>query len=312
MAIPAFSTRPAVLLLAHGSPDSVADVPAFLENISGGRPMPPQVVKEVEHRYSLIGHSPLLEISQAQTAGLANELGLPAYLGMRNWRPFLADTVSRMAADGITHTVAICLAPHNSRTSVGLYRRALLGEEGKPLPFSLDFVESWHDHPLLIQAFAERLRPAIERARREIGANIPVMFTAHSVPTRTITEGDPYESQTKQTAALVAREAGLTHTGWTFAFQSQGMSGGAWLGPTVEETIVLLQAQGHPGVLLQPIGFLADHVEVLYDIDIAFQSFASEKGLQLWRTESLNDSATLSRALADLARTRLKASGQLS
>jgi protoporphyrin/coproporphyrin ferrochelatase len=305
-------TRPAVLLLAHGSPDNIADIPDFLKNISGGRPLPQQVIEEVQHRYSLIGHSPLLEISQAQTASLARELSLPAYLGMRNWKPLVADTVSNMVADGITHAVAICLAPHNSRTSVGLYRRALLSEQGKPLPFSLDFVESWHDHPLLIQAFAERLGSGMELASREAGANVPVTFTAHSVPTRTITEGDPYETQTKQTAASVARAAKLADTDWTFAFQSQGMSGGAWLGPTVEDTIASLQSQGHRGVLLQPIGFLADHVEVLYDIDIAFQNFAREKKMRLWRTESLNDSPTLARALADLARARLKASGHLA
>jgi ferrochelatase len=305
-------TRPAVLLLAHGSPDNIAEVPAFLQNISGGRPMPPQVIEEVQHRYSLIGHSPLLEISQAQTASLARELGLPAYLGMRNWKPFVAEAVSRMAADGITHAVAICLAPHNSRTSVGLYRRALLGEEGKPLPFSLDFVESWHDHPLLIEAFAERLRSGMELASREAGAKVRVIFTAHSVPTRTITEGDPYETQTKQTATLVARAARLADTDWTFAFQSQGMSGGAWLGPTVEDTIASLQDQGHSGVLLQPIGFLADHVEVLYDIDIAFQNVAREKKMRLWRTESLNDSPRLARALADLARARLNVTGHLA
>ncbi len=304
--------KAAVLLLAHGSPDNVADIPEFLRNVSGGRPMPPRVVEEVQHRYSLIGHSPLLEISQKQAAALARELGLPVYLGMRNWKPFVAEAVSRMTTDGVTHTVAICLAPHNSRTSVGLYRRALFGEEEKALPFSLDFVESWHDHPLLIQAFAECLQPRLELASREADAKIPVIFTAHSVPTRTVTEGDPYETQAKQTATLVACEAKLSDADWSFAFQSQGMSGGPWLGPTVEDTIAALQAQGHRGVLLQPIGFLCDHVEVLYDIDIAFQKYAHERDMRLWRTESLNDSPTLARALADLVRARLKASGHLA
>jgi ferrochelatase len=132
---------------------------------------------------------------------------------------------------------------------------------------------------LLIQAFAERLQPRWELTCHEAGAKIPVIFTAHSVPTRTITEGDPYETQAKQTATLVAREAKLAASDWTFAFQSQGMSGGPWLGPTVEDTIAKLQAQGHRGVLLQPIGFLCDHVEVLYDIDIAFQKYAHERGM---------------------------------
>jgi len=303
------STRPAVLLLAHGSPDNIADIPEFLSNVGGGRAMPPQVVQEVQHRYGLIGRSPLTEISRQQAAALARELGVPVYLGMRNWKPFAHEAVTQMTADGITQAVAICLAPHNSRTSVGLYRRALVGENEKPLPFVLDFVESWHDHPLLIQAFAERLQPCLKLEHSEAGGNVPIIFTAHSVPSRTVSEGDPYENQTKETASLVAREAKLDSSAWRFAFQSQGMSGGPWLGPTVEDTIASLHAQGHKGVLVQPIGFLCDHVEVLYDIDIAFRQFAEGRGMHLWRTESLNDSPTLARALADIVRTRLKAAG---
>jgi ferrochelatase len=305
---PPSPTRPAVLLLAHGSPDNVADIPEFLSNVSGGRPMPPQVIQEVQHRYSLIGRSPLTEISRQQAAALSAELGLPVYLGMRNWRPFVHEAVTQMTAGGITHAIAICLAPHNSRTSVGLYRRTLVGENEK-LAFAVDFPESWHDHPLLIQAFAERLQPSLELAGREAGGNVPVIFTAHSVPTRTVSQGDPYETQTKETASLVALEAKLDSSAWRFAFQSQGMSGGPWLGPTVEDTIASLQAQGHKGVLVQPIGFLCDHVEVLYDIDIAFRQYAQARGMRLWRTESLNDSPTLARALADIVRTRLQASG---
>ncbi len=134
---------------------------------------------------------------------------------------------------------------------------------------------------------------------------VPIIFTAHSVPERTIAEGDPYESQAKETASLVAREAALAHEDWTFAFQSQGMSGGAWLGPRVEDTILGLKEKGHRGVFLQPIGFLCDHVEVLYDIDIGFKQFAEKQGMRLWRAESLNDSPLLAAALADVARSRL-------
>jgi protoporphyrin/coproporphyrin ferrochelatase len=199
--------------------------------------------------------------------------------------------------------IAICLAPQNSRTSVGLYRKAVERESGPP--FALDFVQSWHDHPLLVQAFAEKLRAGWEPACRESNHRIPIIFTAHGVPQRTIAEGDPYETQTRETAALVAKAAALNEQDWTFAFQSQGMSGGTWLGPTVEDTILRLKTQGHAGVFLQPIGFLCDHVEVLYDIDIGFREFAGKHGMRLWRAESLNDSPTLTAALADIARSRI-------
>ncbi len=297
------SEKTAVLLLAHGSPDSGDEVPEFLRDVSAGRSLPPQVVEEVQRRYELIGSSPLTRITMKQGELLARELGLPVYVGMRNWKPFIPDVVRSMATDGISQAVVICLAPQNSRTSVGLYRRALLGEKGTP--FAVDFVESWHDHPLLAKAFAEKLRAGWERARRELSAEVPIIFTAHSVPQRTIAEGDPYENQAKETAALVAREAALAPHQWTFAFQSQGMSGGAWLGPTVEDTILGLKEEGHRGVFLQPIGFLCDHVEVLYDIDMAFQQFAEKHGTRLWRAESLNDSPLLAAALADVARARL-------
>jgi len=300
------SKKTAVLLLAHGSPDSVDQVPDFLLRVTGGRPLPQPVVDEVKHRYGLIGRSPLTELTLMQAERLAREIGLPVYVGMRNWNPFIADAVKDMITDGIEYAVAICLAPQNSRTSVGLYRSALV-DTGTP--FTVDFVESWHDQPALIRAFAERLRAGLDRARQQAATQaVPIIFTAHSVPERTIAEGDPYESQARETALLVAREAALAPEDWTFAFQSQGMSGGAWLGPRVEDTILGLKEKGHRGVFLQPIGFLCDHVEVLYDIDIAFKEFADKQGMRLWRAESLNDSSLLAAALADVARSRFSQS----
>ncbi|HKD81540.1 MAG TPA: ferrochelatase [Candidatus Angelobacter sp.] len=293
----------AILLLAHGSPDSPADVPEFMRYITGGRPVPDSVIQEVAHRYSLIGKSPLTAITLEQAEGLRNQVGRPVYVGMRNWKPFIADAVKRMMADGIEQVVAICLAPQNSSTSVGLYRKALMAEL-KP-GIGLQFVEAWHDHPLLVQAFAERLDPVWRQAGDEVGAPVPVIFTAHSVPMRTIQAGDPYEKQTKETARLVgARIAGLGPELQCFAFQSQGMSGGPWLGPTVESVMLELKRQGHPGVVIAPIGFVCDHVEVLYDVDIGFREFANEQGLRLWRTESLNASPTFIAALAKLASTQ--------
>lgn len=300
------SGKTAVLLLAHGTPDRVEEIPEFLRNVTGGRPVPQPVIDEVKHRYTLIGGSPLRELTIKQAKLTSNELGLPVYVGMRNWTPYIPDVVAKMAADGVQRAVAICLAPQNSRTSVGLYKRALFGESGQA-PFAVEFVESWHDQPYLIRAFAERLNAAWRPACAGTGSKIPVIFTVHSVPTRTITEGDPYEEQARQTAELIAIQSGaLSVDDWRLAFQSQGMSGGAWLGPTVEETIRELKQQGHKGVFIQPIGFLCDHVEVLYDIDIAFKKFAGERGMRLWRAESLNDSPLLAKALAEVARAALR------
>jgi protoporphyrin/coproporphyrin ferrochelatase len=291
--------KTAVLLLAHGTPDNVSEVPEYIRNVTGGRPIPDSVIEEVAHRYGLIGHSPLTEITIRQAQKLSEALSTPVYVGMRNWKPYIRETVKRMTADGITRVVTICLAPQNSRTSVGLYRSAAFKEAAG---MAIDFVESWHDHPRLIEAFAERLEAALEK----VGRGTTVVFTAHSVPSRTIADGDPYEQQAKETAALVAREINLPDSQWVFAFQSQGMSGGPWIGPTVEETLRCLRNEGHSRALIQPIGFVCDHVEVLYDIDIGFRDYGSQIGIETSRTESLNDSPTFIAALAELVRRRLE------
>jgi protoporphyrin/coproporphyrin ferrochelatase len=298
-------SQSAVLLLAHGSPDTAEEIPAFLQSITRGRPLPPQVVEEVIHRYSQIGFSPLTCWTRLQADRLSQLLDLPVYVGMRNWKPYISDAVKQIAVERRRHVVAICMAPQNSRTSVGLYNSAVVGDTA--LPFSLDFVESWHDQPLLARAFAEKFSEGWTKACSEAGSKVPVIFTAHSVPERTITEGDPYRHQSHQTAELVAQQAGLSSEEWVFAFQSQGMSGGTWIGPTVEETILGLKEKGHAGVFVQPIGFLCDHVEVLYDVDVAFHDFAQKHGMRLWRAASLNDSRTLTAALAEVARQRMAA-----
>ncbi|HMD16097.1 MAG TPA: ferrochelatase [Terriglobales bacterium] len=299
--------KTAVLLLAHGSPENPDQIPEFLKYVTGGRPLPPAAVEEIRHRYSLIGFSPLPCWTLLQADQLSQSVQMPVFVGMRNWKPFIADAVKAIAHQNYERVIAICLAPQNSRTSVGLYRSAVVGDGN--LPFKLDFVEEWHDHPLLASAFAEKLRAGWGKASAENGAELPVIFTAHSVPERTITAGDPYDRQAKETAALVAEAAGLTDGDWTFAFQSQGMSGGQWIGPTVEDTIRNLKAKGHRGVFLHPIGFLCDHVEVLYDIDILFKQFAEKEGMRLWRAESLNGSKTLTAALAEVVNARVKALG---
>ncbi|HEV2213896.1 MAG TPA: ferrochelatase, partial [Terracidiphilus sp.] len=226
--------------------------------------------------------------------------------------PYIPDVVKQMRADGVEEAAVICLAPQNSRTSVGLYRRAVQAEAG---PLRIDFTEGWAQHPLLAEAFAERLRPALTRLMAETGGPVPVLFTAHSVPCRTIqtpaaNEGqpkhwpgegaDPYAEEAKHTAELVAARVPEVSR-WVFAFQSQGASGGPWIGPTVEATLDALADEGTKTVLLQPIGFLCDHVEILYDVDIAFREYGREKGIRVERPESLNGSLTLARAIADLA-----------
>jgi protoporphyrin/coproporphyrin ferrochelatase len=310
--------KSAVLLLAHGTPKTVDQIPDYLRNVVSGRPMPQHVIEEIQHRYSLIGHSPLTELTLEQGRLVEAELAasgqlVSVYVGMRNWRPYIADVVRQMRADGVDEAAVICMAPQNSRTSVGLYERAVKAEAGG---LRIDFTRGWAQHPMLAEAFAERLRAAEAKITAETGAPAPVLFTAHSVPTRTIEpppEGgeqprqwpvgspDPYADDARKTAELVAQRVPEIPR-WWFAFQSQGASGGPWIGPTVEETLDLIAATGVKTLLLHPIGFLCDHVEILYDIDIAFRQYAARLGMRLERPESLNGSKTLAQAVADLAR----------
>lgn len=314
----------AVLLLAHGTPDVLGQMAEYLGKVTGGRMIPESVVKELQHRYAQIGLGetpgaeppPLTKWTLIQANLLeraldrAGDSNTRVYAGMRNWHPYIADTIAQMRLDGVTHIKAICLAPQNSRTSVGLYRKAVLAAADG---LEVDFVTGWAEHPLLAQAFAERLWPVWALACAQSGGRVPVLFTAHGVPCRTImtsegaaaadTSPDPYAVEAKRTAALVARRmapVGFSDKDWYFAFQSQGLSGGPWIGPTVEDTLKAIKAEGHVGVVMQPVGFLCDHVEILYDIDIAFAEKARELGLELWRAESLNDSDLLISALAEV------------
>jgi ferrochelatase len=300
--------KQAVLLLAHGTPETVEQIPEYLRNVTSGRPLPEEVIEEIQRRYALTGHSPLTEITIEQGRLVEAELAaagqpVPVFVAMRNWRPTIPDVMRKMRADGVEEAAVLCLAPHNSRTSVGLYRSAVEAEAGG---LRIDFTEGWAQHPLLIEAFAERLRPAWTKLSGEAGAPVPVLFTAHSVPCRTIQafEGqaaDPYAEEARRTAALVAERVPEISQ-WSFAFQSQGASGGPWLGPTVEQTLESIAALGVRTLLLQPIGFLCDHVEILYDVDILFREVAAKLHLRLERPESLNASILLARAVADLAR----------
>ena len=333
----------AILLLAHGTPNRLSEMSDYLQHVTGGRPMPPHVIAELQHRYSEIGlredplpaGPPLTRWTLRQAKLLEKETGTRVYVGMRNWHPFIADTVAQMRSDGVTHARVLCLAPQNSRTSTGLYKRDLDNAVGDAFP--CDFMPGWAHEPLLAEAFAERLWPVWARACALANSRAPVLFTAHSVPCRTIissdssgvssrpetagrsgetrisvpadgmqdygpsTTPDPYPIECKQTAAAVAKllaAVGMKDEDWYFAFQSQGVAGAPWIGPTVEDTLKSLAEEGHKAVVIQPIGFLCDHVEILYDIDIHFRDVADKLGMKLYRPESLNDSPTLIRALA--------------
>jgi ferrochelatase len=302
------SSRWGVLLLAHGAPDKLDDIPEFLLNVRGGRPLPEPMVKEIVRRYSLIGGgSPLLRLTTLQAEALAQQIAHPVHVGMRNWKPFISEAVARLWDEGVKRVVAVCLAPQSSRTSIGLYRKSLTNAiEKAGLALVVDFIESWHDHGGLIEAFRERVAAALRRAEQETGGPVPVIFTAHSVPEHTIAEGDLYEQQVRETAALVARAVGLAE--YRVAFQSQGMTAERWIGPTVESQIDELAQAGVKDVLLAPVGFVSDHVEILYDIDILFREYGKARGVMVRRSESLNASPQLAAALASLVNARVEQS----
>jgi len=291
----------AVLLLAHGAPERVQDVPEYLGFVRSGRPVSPQMVEEISHRYAAIGgSSPLRHWTQVQAEALEKLLGIPVSYGMRNWHPFIRETMDRIRESGAERLAAICLAPQYSKMSVGFYfRRTQEAKVDAGVTAEIVWAKSYHDSPLLIEAFAEKLRP--------FAAGRKVLFTAHSLPEKALAEADPYERECRATAALVAAAAGVA--GWDFAFQSQGMTEDRWLGPTVESTLDRYAAEGIREVVLHPIGFVCDHVEVLFDVDMLFKGYAAERGIALLRPESLNGSPKYTEALADVAVRALSGAG---
>ena len=290
--------KQAVLLLAHGAPERVEDVAEYLTLVRGGRPMAPRIVHEIEERYRAIGGaSPLLRLTRIQAEALQARLPeVPIYFAMRNWRPFILGVMTRMMQDGVERIVAVCMAPQYSKMSVGFYfRRVQEAKQALGLEAEIVWAKSFHDHPALVRAFAERLK-AVHTGQK-------VLFTAHSLPEKILENQDPYDVETKATARLVAEAAGLTD--WEFAYQSQGMTDEKWLGPTVESCIERYAAEGIREFVLHPIGFVCDHVEVLYDVDDLFHKYARARGINLIRPDSLNDSPAFIEALAGVATQRL-------
>lgn len=286
----------AVLLLAHGTPESLDEMPEYLTRVRGGRPPGPELLEEMRRNYAAIGgRSPLTDLTLAQAEALGAELGAGArvYVGMRNWRPFIPDALAAASADGVTDLVALPLAPQYSALSVGKYEDAV--REATPPGMRVRFVASWHDHPGLVAAFAEKV---LEALRREPGA--AVVFTAHSLPERVVRDGDPYAGQVARTAAAVAARAGVP--AYRVAYQSAGRTPEPWLGPSLEEALDEVAREGAARVVVAPIGFVCDHTEILFDIDVAAAAAARRRGIALSRTASLNTSGAFIRALADVVR----------
>ncbi len=290
--------RTAVILMAYGSPERPEDIPSYFADIRGGRPVRPEAVAELAERYRRIGgRSPLNEITEAQRAALERETGLPVFVGMKHWHPWIADAVDAALADGAERIVALVLAPHYSRMSIGGYRDRL--ETALDGRAELSFVESWHDHEPYIDLLADRVR----------GTDAHVVFTAHSLPERILADGDPYRDQLLETSQLVAERAGIER--WSFAFQSESATGEPWLAPDILDELGALHGRGVRKVLVAPVGFVSDHLEILWDIDVGAREKAAELGLELDRIESLNVDPGFIRALADLVRKASRAEGRI-
>ena len=295
--------KTAVLLLAYGGPNSIEDIPAYLNDVRDGHPTPPQLLDEITRRYKLIGgRSPLLDITQRLASKLQKKIGVPVYVGMRHWHPYIADTVREMANDGINHAVVICLAPHYSAMGIGAYRKKV--EEAiaalAPATMSFDFVEAWHTQPRYLQAIADNVRETL--ARFPSNAHPKILFTAHSLPITIRDHGDPYEAQLQETTRLIAQQLGLPDDRWMQAFQSASRSNVPWLEPRIEKLIPSLRERN---LIIAPIGFVAEHVEVLYDVDISAQEIARANNVRLERTPMLNDSDAMVNILADLVDERI-------
>ncbi|MEW5959074.1 MAG: ferrochelatase [Chloroflexota bacterium] len=297
-------TKKAVLMLAYGSPESMAGLESYLADIRGGRPMSPEFVEEFRRRYALIGgKSPLTELTVEQARQTGAELlrrgyDWPVYVGMRHWSPWIKDTVAQMHHHGIDEAVAIVMAPHYSKMSIGKYWDRV-NEAQAALGSRIEFkmVDSWYRQPRFLQAVEHHIRAGFEKFAPEVQAKVKLVFSAHSLPARLLKMGDPYDAELKDNAGLVAGRLGQVD--WMFAYQSAAETGEPWLGPPIEEVVVDLAGQGYRHMLVAPIGFVCDHVEILYDLDLEAKQLAQEHGMQLERIESMNTAPLFIEAVAD-------------
>lgn len=305
-----------LLLMAYGGPDSVDDVRDYLLDVRNHRPTADHIVDEITERYRLIGgRSPILELTNAEAAGIEAALNANApadqswkvWVGMRHWHPFIKDTLAEMEAAGVTDAVGLVMAPHYSRMSIGAYfKRAAEAES----PIRLHEITSWNTLPGYLDALTERIEGALAKFPDAERAHVPVIFTAHSLPERIRTWDDPYEAQLQETVKLLRER--LPGQPWEWAYQSAAMTADPWLGPDASEVIARLHADGINNVVICPIGFICEHVEILFDIDVEFQQQAEGLGMHLERIEMLNDHPLLLAALADLVLTEVNTNGLMT
>ncbi len=284
----------AVILMAYGSPERLADVPAYYADIRGGRPIAPENLADLVERYRRLGiedSSPLNAITEQTREALEDELGLPVYTGMKHWPPRIADAAETALAGGARRIVGLVLAPHYSALSIKGYRDQLeqaLGDRA-----DLRFVDSWHDEPGFVELLADKIR----------GTGAHVVFTAHSLPERVLAMGDPYKDELLTTSNLVADAAGIDD--WSFSFQSESPTGEPWLGPDILDHLRELHERGVERVLVCPVGFVSDHLEIRWDLDVEARELAHQLGLELERIEMPNDEAAFVRTLATIVRREL-------
>jgi len=303
-----------LLLLAYGGPNTLDDVEPYLLDVRNHRPTPDHIVEEIRDRYRQIGgRSPILELTKAEAAGIERALNDQAdrgeswkvWVGMRHWHPFIKDVLAEMDAAGVTEAVGLVMAPHYSRMSIGAYfKRA--DEAGSPV--RLRQVRSWNLLPGYLDALTERIRDALAKFPEGERDQVPVIFTAHSLPERIRTWDDPYERELQETVAALRER--IPDQPWEWAYQSAAMTPDPWLGPDAGEVIARLHGEGVRNVLICPIGFVCEHVEILFDIDVEFRQQAERLGMHLERIEMLNDHPLLLASLAAMVREKV-ASGDL-
>jgi len=299
-----------VLVMAYGGPNNLDEVEPYLLDVRGGRPTSHEIVHEVRERYRQIGgRSPILERTQAQADAIQSALDDPhfrVFVGMRHWHPYIKDVMAQMAREGITRAIGLAMAPHYSRLSIGAYYKKI---EEAGVPIDMARIKRWHLLPGYLDALVGRVREALERLPTEARAEAPVIFTAHSLPQRILEWNDPYPSELQATVAAVMERLGPHPC--EFAFQSAAISAEPWLGPDAGVIIKRLAEEGKRHALIAPIGFVAEHVEILYDIDIVYQQQARQLGLRLERIEMLNTAPAMIAGLADLVKRTAKEKGWL-
>ncbi len=300
-----------VLFMSYGGPNSLDELPGYLADIRSGRPTNSAVLNEMRHNYELIGgKSPLLDITRQQAEAAIQVLNADGqqykmYMGMKHWSPWIEETVRDMIADGIKKAVAVVLAPHYSSLSVAQYQKKIKsGLEMYGGNIEFEYVDSYNTAPKYIQALVNRVHDGLSRWPEAERNSVHVIFSAHSLPIRIIKAGDPYQDQLFETARLIATQAGLPETQWSWSYQSAGRSPEPWLGPQIENYIPELAQKGIKNIISIPIGFVSDHVEILFDIDIKAQTAAKQNGVRLERPPALNLDPLFIESLADTVRER--------